>query len=129
MTLLIEWLERRRYKNGCTNTARKCSKVEYLEVLIEDMKKCIGTAYLSCICPLGVLQKQQLLFRKRQKAAVCVNGSSTHSLVKDDHCQHAICHQDPFSLLEGFCIVIREKITTVIFVLDNLISGIRLESN
>lgn len=103
--------------------------MEDLEVLIEDMKKCIVTAYLSCSNCQEYSKNGSCFLGKGKKTAVCVNVSSTHSLVKDDHCQHDICHYNPFSLLEGFYIVIREIITTVIFVWDNLTSGIRLESN
>lgn len=60
---------------------------------------------------------------------MCISDSTSHSLVNDYHCQHAICLQDPFSLPRVFCNVIREIITTAVVVLDNLTSGIRLESH
>lgn len=60
---------------------------------------------------------------------MCINDSTTHSVVKDYHFQHAICHHDPFSMPKEFCNVIREIIAIAAVVLYNLTSGIRLESN
>lgn len=47
-TSLKERLGRKRQKVRYANVARLCSKVEDLELLIQDMSKCIGTVHLSC---------------------------------------------------------------------------------
>lgn len=73
--------------------------------------------------------KTSSCFSGKGREQQCVNDSTIHSLVKDYYCQHAICHQDPFSLPREFFNVSRQIITTAVVVWGNLTPGNRLECN